>query len=101
MAFYYADCERVAIENPIPSSVYMLPKYSQAIQPWMFGHPVKKKTCLWLRGLECLKPTNIVEERESTKVAGNWYNKGGKERQKNRSKTFEGIANAMAEQWEG
>lgn len=49
MAFYYANCDRVAIENPIPSGVYMMPPYSQIIQPWMFGHPVQKKTCLWLR----------------------------------------------------
>jgi len=99
MAFYYADCDKVIIENPVPSSVYMLPKYTQSIQPWMFGHPVQKKTCLWIRGVDELKPTNIVNERQSSKVAGNWFNHGGKERQKNRAKTFEGIAKAMAEQW--
>ena len=54
---------------------------------------------IWLKGLPQLKPTNIVTVSESTKVAGNWFNKGGKERQKNRSKTFEGIAKAMATQW--
>jgi hypothetical protein len=99
MRFYNANCGRIAIENPIPSKVYCLPPYTQTIQPWMFGHPVQKKTCLWLKGLPKLQPTNIVEERQSTKVPGNWFNRGGKERQKNRAKTFPGIAEAMAEQW--
>ena len=76
-----------------------MPKHTQEIQPFEFGHPFKKKTRLWLKGLKPLKPTEIVEVAESTKVAGNWFNKGGKERQKNRSKTFRGIAEAMAEQW--
>ena len=101
MAFYNADCEKICIENPTPSRVYELPKYTQVIQPWMFGHPVQKRTWLWLKGLEPLKPTEIVEERQSSKVPGNWFNKGGKERQKNRAKTFPGIAKAMAEQWGG
>ena len=99
MHFYNADCDRIAIENPIPSKVYGLPPYTQTIQPWMFGHPVQKKTCLWLNGLPALQPTNVVEERQSTKIPGNWFNSGGKERQKNRAKTFPGIAKAMAEQW--
>ena len=99
MAFYNADCEKICIENPTPSRVYELPKYTQVIQPWMFGHPVQKRTCLWLKGLEPLKPTEIVEERQSSKVPGNWFNKGGKERQQNRAKTFPGIAKAMAAQW--
>lgn len=101
MAFYYANCEHIVIENPVPSSVYMLPKYTQIIQPYMFGHPVQKKTCLWLKGVKELQPTNITLERQSSKVAGNWFNHGGKDRQKNRAKTFEGIARAMAEQWGG
>ena len=99
MHFYNADCDRIAIENPIPSKVYGLPPYTQTIQPWMFGHPVQKKTCLWLNGLPELRPTNVVEERQSTKIPGNWFNSGGKERQKNRAKTFPGIAKAMADQW--
>lgn len=99
MHFYNANCDRIAIENPIPSKVYGLPPYTQTIQPWMFGHPVQKKTCLWLNGLPELQPTNVVEERQSTKIPGNWFNSGGKERQKNRAKTFPGIAKAMAEQW--
>ena len=99
MHFVSADCDRIAIENPIPSKVYGLPPYTQTIQPWMFGHPVQKKTCLWLTGLPELQPTNVVEERQSTKIPGNWFNSGGKERQKNRAKTFPGIARAMAVQW--
>ena len=94
-----ADIPRIAIENPIPSSVFNLPKYSQTIQPYEFGHPFKKKTCLWLKNLPPLKATNIVDVRESTKVPGNWFNKGGKDRQKERARTFEGIADAMADQW--
>lgn len=99
MAFYNADCEKICIENPTPSRVYELPKCTQVIQPWMFGHPVQKRTCLWIKGLAPLKPTEIIEERQSSKAPGNWFNKGGKERQKNRAKTFPGIAKAMAEQW--
>lgn len=99
MALYDAKCKKICVENPIPSKVYELPPYSQTVQPYEHGHPVQKKTCFWLKGLSKLQPTNIVEERQSTKIAGNWFNKGGKDRQKNRAKTFEGIAKAMAEQW--
>jgi hypothetical protein len=94
-----APCNKICVENPVSSKIFNMPEYTQEIQPYMFGHPYKKKTRLWLKGLPELKPTNIVEVSESTKVAGNWFNKGGKERQKNRSKTFEGIAKAMAERW--
>lgn len=99
--FLYADCDRIAVENPIPSTVYCLPKYSQIIQPYMFGHPLQKKTCLWLKNLPKLQPTNLIpkEKCQSTKIAGNWFNHGGKDRQGNRAKTFCGIAKAMAEQW--
>ena len=101
MKIYNSDCEKIAIENPIPSKVYGLPKYTQTIQPYEFGHPYQKKTCLWLKGLKPLQQTDVLpkEKRQSTKIAGNWFNKGGKERQKNRAKTFQGIAKAMAEQW--
>lgn len=101
MAFYNANCNKICIENPIPSKIYELPQYSQTVQPYEYGHPFSKKTCLWLKGLETLKPTNIIpkEKRQSTRIAGNWFNKGGKERQRNRAKTFKGIAKAMAEQW--
>ena len=99
MQFINAKCEHIVVENPTPSKVYELPSYQQTIQPYEYGHPFKKTTRLWEKGVPQLLPTNIVEQRESTKIAGNWYNKGGKERQKNRSKTFEGIAQAMAGQW--
>ena len=98
MCFYNMDC-KVAVENPIPSTIFELPKYDQIIQPYEYGHPFQKKTCLWLKNLPKLKPTNIVTERQSTKIPGNWYNKGGKERQKNRARFFKGIADAMADQW--
>lgn len=99
MAVYNADCEKICVENPVPSKVYGLPPYSQTVQPYEHGHPFKKKTCFWLKNLPLLQPTDIVDVRESTKIAGNWFNKGGKDRQKNRAKTFSGIAKAMAEQW--
>lgn len=101
MKFYNADCHKIVIENPIPSKIFGLPPYTQTIQPYEFGHPFQKKTCLWIKGVQQLKPTDIVSEenRQSTKIAGNWFNKGGKDRQKNRAKTFPGIAKAMAEQW--
>ena len=99
MRLWNADIPKIVIENPIPSTVFDLPKYRQVIQPWQHGHPVQKRTCLWLKGVPTLMPTDIVERAESTKIAGNWFNKGGKERQKNRAKTFEGIAKAMADQW--
>ena len=101
LRFWQADVPKIAIENPIPSRIYGLPKYTQTIQPYFFGHPFKKKTCLWLKNLPLLQPTNMidVEKCQSTKIAGNWFNIGGNDRQKNRAKTFEGIAAAMAEQW--
>lgn len=80
LRFLWADCEKICVENPIPSTVYCLPRYSQIIQPWMFGHPFQKKTCLWLKGLPPLTATEICEERQSSKVAGNWFNHGGKDR---------------------
>lgn len=99
MLLYTADIPRIAIENPTPSKIYELPQYSQTIQPYEFGHPVQKRTCLWLKGLPLLKPSQIVEQKQSTKIPGNWFNKGGKDRWKERSRTFQGIADAMAEQW--
>ena len=99
MSIYNADCSKIAIENPTPSKIYGLPEKTQVIQPWQFGHPYSKRTQLWLKGLPKLIPTNIVEVESSCRKAGNWFNKGGKDRQRNRSKTFPGIAKAMAEQW--
>ena len=99
MTIYNADCPKIAIENPTPSRIYELPEKTQVIQPWQFGHPYSKRTQLWLKGLPKLIPTNIVEVESSCRKAGNWFNKGGKDRQINRSKTFPGIAKAMADQW--
>ena len=103
-----AECEKICIENPVPLSVVELPKKTQVIQPYEFGHPYTKKTYLWLKGLPNLVPTNIVEP-VGPYVCGNseiWKKQAakgvvyGKEKSaKHRSKTFEGIARAMAEQW--
>lgn len=100
-----APCDHVAVENPVPSSIWQLPFPDQVIHPYMFGDPYKKKTQLWLRGLPALKPTNIVEPM------GLWIDGGhaketkmqtyGFRNSKKRSKTFPGIARAMAEQWAG
>lgn len=111
MLFADLDCEFVAIENPvgIMSSIWRKP--DQIIQPYEFGHPTTKKTCLWLKNLPKLEPTRIVEPvhyiHKSGKKAGLkdplWHYETLRlpagERAKQRSKTFEGIARAMAEQW--
>ena len=99
MSLLTAPIDKIVVENPLASSIFNLPKCTQVIQPFEYGHPFKKRTQLWIKGLPNLMPTEIVEVSESTKVAGNWFNKGGKDRQRNRSKTFPGIAKAMAEQW--
>lgn len=62
MKFFNADCPKIAIENPTPMKLVGLPPYSQAIQPYQFGHPYTKRTCLWLKNLPLLTPTNIVTE---------------------------------------
>ena len=97
MRFANADCPKIAIENPvgIMSSVWRKP--DQIIQPWQFGHGETKKTCLWLKGLPPLFPTNIVDGREQRI----WKMPPSEDRAKNRAKTFPGIARAMAEQWAG
>ena len=99
MALYNAPINKICVENPISSKIFTLPKYLQIIQPYEYGHPIQKRTCLWLKNLSQLKPTNITYKKQSTKIPGNWFNKGGKDRQKNRSKFFKGIAKAMADQW--
>lgn len=97
MRFANADCPKIAIENPvgIMSSVWRKP--DQIIQPWQFGHGETKKTCLWLKGIPLLVPTNIVDGREQRI----WKMPPSEDRAKNRAKTFPGIARAMAEQWAG
>lgn len=99
MKIYNAPCPRICIENPTPSKIYGLPEYTQVIQPYYFGHPYTKRTLLWLKGLPKLEYTNVVKPEQSCRTAGNWFNKGGKDRQRNRAKTFPGVAKAMAEQW--
>lgn len=83
----------------VMSTYYRKP--DQIIQPWQFGHPVQKKTRLWLKGLPKLVPTEIVSPDCGCHEAGTWFMKGGKDRQKNRAKTFPGVAKAIAEQWAG
>ena len=108
MAMLNADCPRIAVENPIPSRMYDLPQYTQVIQPYQFGESWSKKTCLWLKGLEPLQPTNIVSDYKPYCPSGSYSGthdpkykgasrKGGSA--KSRSRTFQGIAKAMAEQW--
>lgn len=104
MHFANANCPKVAIENPVGIMSTLWRKPDQCIQPWQFGEPHAKKTCLWLKGLPLLKPTNIL----SVPPSGRWENQtpSGQnklgpsvDRAKLRSKTYEGIANAMAMQW--
>ena len=144
MALYNAPINKICVENPISSKIFALPKHTQTIQPYEYGHPYSKNTRLWLKNLPQLKPTNNLKifkpylpsntggkkrgqksstgvvhnwkdasrtfqgiakamadqwTIESTKISGNWFNKGGKDRQKNRSKFFNGFAKAMADQW--
>lgn len=94
MKLWNAPIKYICIENPIPSKIFWLPQYSQTIQPYEHWEHFSKKTCLWLKNLPVITPTNIVSY-ESTKIAWNWFNKWGKDRQKNRSKTFPGIAKAI------
>lgn len=108
MCFYNADCDKIAIENPIPTRVYNLPPYQQIIQPFEHGHPYSKKTCLWLKGLPKIKPTKIITDNIISWVSGGSKDSNGNQRKNKgtvfrdsltRSKTFPGIAQAMAEQW--
>ena len=108
MAFLNADCERIVVENPIPSKIYNIPPYTQVIQPYEYGEQWSKKTCLWLKGLKPLQPTNYVADHKPYCSSGSYSGthdpkfkgasrKGGSA--KSRSKTFSGIAQAMADQW--
>lgn len=95
MQLYQCDIAKVAIENPIGVMSSLFRKPDQVIQPWMFGHGETKATCLWLKGLDPLRPTHIVAGREQRlhKLPPS------PDRWKERSKTFPGIATAMAAQW--
>ena len=79
----------------------MMPDGLSLAEQGMFGHPVQKKTRLWLKGLPPLEPTDTVDPECGCHEAGTWFMRGGKDRQKNRAKTFPGLAKAMAEQWGG
>lgn len=107
MRFANADCDRIAIENPVCIMSSRWRKPDQYIEPYFFGDPEKKKTSLWLKGLPKLQPTNIVEPIIVHCASGanepRWHMETMKlpkeERSRARSKTFPGIAKAMAEQW--
>jgi len=99
-----APIPRIALENPVSIISSRIRKPDQIIQPWQFGHPEAKKTCLWLKGLPKLVPTNVLP----LPVSGYWDNQTpsgqnklgpSEDRWKERSRTYEGIAEAMAEQW--
>lgn len=108
MAFVNAPCEHIAIENPVGYMSTHYRKADQIIQPYMFGHEAEKRTCLWLKNLPALKATNVVKPPERVRFASGksmpqWYadawHMSSEERSKFRSKTFQGIAQAMADQW--
>lgn len=106
---WMAKIPKIALENPIGIMSTRFMKPSQIIKPCQFGHDANKKTCLWLKELPNLLPTKEVEvtfrKTKSGRIFDNWYwetsKLKGKERQMARSKTFQGIAKAMAEQWGG
>ena len=106
LKFLKADCPKIAVENPIPLKVVGLPSPTQVIQPYEYGHPYSKATCLWLKGLPALQPTDIVDKKStytpsntSAHAKGAGGGNGVAHDAKTRSKTFPGIAKAMAEQW--
>jgi site-specific DNA-cytosine methylase len=108
MLLVNAECKKIVIENPVGVMSSEWRKPDQIINPYQFGDPYEKKTCLWLKGVSLLQPTDIVEppkrtEFKSGKTMPSWYAEAWKlpkaERAKLRSKTFPGIAKAMAQQW--
>ncbi len=110
MFFAGLDCSRVMIENPVGIMSTLWRKPEQIIQPWMFGHPESKKTCLWLKGLPRLSPTNVLEPKtfDCKTGVGRWENQTPSGQNKLppspdraiiRARTYAGIAEAMAEQW--
>lgn len=99
-----ADCDHIAIENPVGVMSTRFRKPDQIFQPYIFGDPFEKRTCLWLKGLPKLEPTNVVDPPprqvlRSGKTMPKWYSNCGGNRPLARSKTFPGFAKAMAEQW--
>lgn len=107
MKFARSKCDKVAIENPVGIMSTVWRKPDQIIHPYEYGDTVSKKTCLWLKGLPLLKPTNIVEPdvltmsngKKMSRIHYESFKLKPKERSALRSKTFSGIARAMAEQW--
>jgi hypothetical protein len=95
MEFVNADVPRMVIENPICVMSTRYAKPNQIIQPWMFGHGETKATCLWIKGLPNLEPTDVVEGRKQAI----WEMPPSADRTKLRSKTYDGVAKAMVEQW--
>ena len=103
---YNAKCKHIAVENPVPLKIVELPQPSCFVQPFEHGEPYSKKTCLWLRDLPAVKPTNVLQEYKpylpsnvGGKKKGQKYSFGVARNAKEASKTFDGIAKAMAEQW--
>lgn len=101
MRFANADCPRIAIENPVGIMSSKWRKPDQIIQPWMFGEDASKATCLWLKGLPKLEATNIIKKDKYANQTPSGQNKLGPspERARLRSKTYQGIADAMGAQW--
>ena len=105
MMFLNAKCDKIAVENPISLKIFNMPKFTQEIQPYEFGHPFSKTTRLWLKGLPKLKPTKVVVKKgtylpsNTSKNAYTGLNDNKTRCPKMASKTFPGIAKAMAEQW--
>lgn len=96
---YNADCPRICIENPVPMKMFGLPPRDQEVEPYYFGVPVRKTICLWLKGLPYLCPTKVIKPQYTFNTFPLFKNSFGKYRQKNRSKTFEEVAQAMALSW--
>lgn len=108
LKFLDADCPRICVENPMPSSIFGMPKQTQIIQPYEYGEPYTKRTYLWLKGLKPLKPTEVVKpiapycpSGTGRKIREKYGAAKRGEDAKNRAKFFEGWAKAMAEQWGG
>lgn len=106
MLFYNSKCKRICIENPTPLKVVGLPPHSQVVQPWMFGHPYSKRTLLWLKGLPPLVATDVVQDfvpflpsNTGSFSRGGGGSRGVAHTAKDASKTFVGVAKAMANQW--
>lgn len=102
MSLLNSNIPLICVENPVPSKEANLPKYTQIIQPYQFGHDHSKKTCLWLKGLPKLQPTKIIPYTYIITPNGKKYTKGWYKTPRNsiaRSRTFQGIADAMADQW--